>query len=89
MRWIVEKVNEFSEERVSWKVDCQSKPHEAGLLTLDSAKARTALGWHSRWSVETALRSTIDWYNSYRRNLPMRSAVLRDIEHYEAAPASV
>lgn len=86
VRWIIEKVNEFSDDPVSWTVDPCIKPHEAGLLTLDSAKARMALGWRSRWSAETALRSAVDWYRSYRRNEPMRGAVLRDIERYEATP---
>ena len=88
VRWIIEKVNEFTTEPVVWRVDPDFKPHEAGLLTLDSAKARSALGWGSRWSVETALRSAIDWYNAYGRSEPPRSAVLRDIERYEATSIS-
>jgi CDP-glucose 4,6-dehydratase len=88
VRWIIEKLNDDSDDRVSWAVDPAVKPHEAGLLTLDSTKARTALGWHSRWSVETALRSAFDWYEAYGRNDPARQAVMRDIEHYETTPVS-
>lgn len=84
VRWIIERLNELSDEPVEWKVESGIRPHESGLLTLDSAKARTTLGWTSRWSVETALRSTIDWYGSYRRKASVRDAVLSDMERYES-----
>lgn len=87
VRWIIEKINELSDQPVAWTVDLGIKPHEAGLLTLDSAKARTTLGWTSRWPVETALRSAVRWYNSYRRNESVRTAVIRDIEAYVETPA--
>ena len=86
VRWIIEKLNELSDERVEWVVERSTKPHEAGLLTLDSTKARTLLGWHSRWPVETALRSAIDWYKAYRRHDRIRDTVIRDIENYESTP---
>ena len=37
-------------------------PHEAGLLSLTSAKARQRLGWRPQWSVDQALACTVDWY---------------------------
>ena len=39
-------------------------PHEAGLLSLTSAKARACLGWQPQWGVDEALRFTVDWYKS-------------------------
>ncbi|MCE1236226.1 MAG: CDP-glucose 4,6-dehydratase [Hyphomicrobiales bacterium] len=39
-------------------------PHEATLLQLDSAKARTRLGWTSRWRFDEALAATVDWYRA-------------------------
>lgn len=88
VRWIIEKLNEYADESVSWTVDPTAKPHEAGLLTLDSTKARTTLGWESRWPVEIALRSAVDWYRAYVRNDHARNAVIRDIERYESTPVS-
>ncbi len=38
--------------------------HEAGLLLLDSTRARTELGWQSQSSLEQALRFTADWYQA-------------------------
>ena len=37
-------------------------PHEAEVLKLTSAKARSLLGWKPRWDFEQAVRYTIGWY---------------------------
>lgn len=37
-------------------------PHEAGLLSLTSAKARQRLGWRPQWTVDQALDYTVGWY---------------------------
>lgn len=38
-------------------------PHEANFLYLDSSKAQCELGWSSRWSLDTALAATAEWYS--------------------------
>ena len=38
--------------------------HEAGLLRLDSSKARTELGWIPRYNSCEAIRHTLDWYRN-------------------------
>ena len=40
--------------------------HEAGLLQLDSTKARSLLSWHPVWGLEESLRQTVDWYRAYQ-----------------------
>lgn len=42
------------------------QPHEAGLLQLDSTKARTLLHWHPVWGLEEGLRQTANWYRAYQ-----------------------
>ncbi|MCG3775436.1 MAG: CDP-glucose 4,6-dehydratase [Nitrospira sp.] len=37
-------------------------PHEAGLLTLATEKARYVLGWQPRWSFGEAVKHTMKWY---------------------------
>lgn len=37
-------------------------PYEATTLTVDSSKARSALGWSPRIPLETALESSVKWY---------------------------
>jgi CDP-glucose 4,6-dehydratase len=40
-------------------------PHEAGLLTLDCAKARTLLGWRPRLDLDEALVWCAGWYRAW------------------------
>lgn len=40
-------------------------PHEAGLLRLSIDKAWNRLGWAPRWSLEEAVRRTVEWYRSF------------------------
>lgn len=45
--------------------DAAAGPHEAGLLALDTSKARVRLGVQARWSLEEAVRRTLDWYRNW------------------------
>ncbi len=40
--------------------------HEANLLQLNCDKAHQYLGWYPRWNVDTALRTTAQWYGATR-----------------------
>jgi CDP-glucose 4,6-dehydratase len=40
-------------------------PHEAGLLALDSSKARQYLGWTPVWNIDTAVHKTVVWYEQF------------------------
>ncbi len=43
----------------------EGAPHEAGLLMLDSTKARRRLGWRPVWDVDTTLERTVEWYRAF------------------------
>jgi len=60
-------------------------PHEAGLLTLDSTKARTFLGWRPRWSFGQCIARTVEWYRAFDDGADMRAFTLEQIRAYEAA----
>lgn len=49
---------------LSWKLDpaAGEAPHEARALYLDSAKARSRLGWLPVWSLDRGLEMTAKWY---------------------------
>lgn len=51
--------------RASWHVTEKPQPHEAMLLYLDSAKARSVLGWKPIWQLDDALAATADWYRAW------------------------
>ena len=57
-------------------------PHEAGLLTLDCAKARTELLWHGVWTPEEAFRRTAVWYRDFYTE--QKIDTFRDLEQYES-----
>lgn len=47
---------------LQWHESEAKHPHEAGLLYLDTAKAKSMLGWKPVWNLTTALAATADWY---------------------------
>ena len=60
-------------------------PHEAQLLRLDCARARTVLGWQPRWRFDDAIRTTADWYAGHARGEDVRALTARQIDAFEAA----
>jgi len=48
-----------------WHVTGVPQPHEAGLLQLDSTKARSLLEWLPVWGLDEGLKRTADWYRLY------------------------
>jgi CDP-6-deoxy-D-xylo-4-hexulose-3-dehydrase len=46
-------------------------PHEAHSLRLDASKAISALRWRPRWSLDRALRMTVDWHRAHSRGEDM------------------
>lgn len=51
--------------QVRWQVESGPKPHEAGLLQLDSAKARMNLGWRPVWDFDSTIQHTASWYRQW------------------------
>ncbi len=78
--------------RVEWpEIQCQLQPqegapHEAGLLMLDSTKARRQLAWRPVWGLEETLRETVLWYRSFYEEGRVRTE--EQIERYEASAAA-
>ncbi|MEM0907185.1 MAG: CDP-glucose 4,6-dehydratase [Pseudomonadota bacterium] len=57
---------------------------EAGLLRLDSTKARVTLGWHPAWDFETVLAQTTAWYRAWNDGADLAALTRRQIADYEA-----
>lgn len=55
-------------------------PHETKILKLDSAKARTGLGWLPVWPWREAVRRTAAWYRAYYESGAISSVA--DLEQY-------
>lgn len=51
--------------KLEWHTTDVPQPHEANLLYLDSAKARSQLNWKPVWGLDTTLAKTVEWYNTW------------------------
>ncbi len=61
-------------------------PHEAGLLALETAKARAVLGVVPRWDLNLSVERTMQWYKSFDGGVPAAELCTGDIAAFEAAP---
>jgi CDP-glucose 4,6-dehydratase len=59
-------------------------PHEAGILKLDSAKARARLGWRPRWTADEALLATALWHAGVQAGQNPANLCVQQITAYEA-----
>ncbi len=72
-------------EDVRWQVTHRAQPHEATLLFLDSAKARSILQWKPVWDLDTTVMATATWYRAWLREQRVVSA--QQLADYVAAAA--
>lgn len=66
-----------------WEHDATPQPAEAAVLRLDSSRARSALGWRPRLSLDEALAWTVEWYRAQSEGAEMREVTVQQIESYE------
>ncbi|MAF92838.1 MAG: CDP-glucose 4,6-dehydratase [Bdellovibrionaceae bacterium] len=59
---ILNLTKEFLGEDFQFEVHENSDLHEAGLLSLDSAKAVSQLNWKPKWSGKEAIEMTLKWF---------------------------
>jgi len=59
-----------------------SELHEAGLLRLDSSRARQVLAWQPRWSLQDCLTHTLDWHLAWESGDDMRAITLHQLNLY-------
>ncbi len=68
---------------ISYQNDSR-QPHEAEWLALDASKARNVLGVKPRWTLNEAVRRTMQWYLLQREGASARSLCEADFSAYEA-----
>jgi len=66
----------------SWRQDPSAQPHEAQLLSLNCAKAKTQLKWRPRWHLELALEKIVNWHHALSKGADMRAITQKDIKSY-------
>ena len=83
VQWIAEHFSERWGEGAKWiEAACGSYPHEAMQLKLDSSKAKRALGWKPKWSLDQAIENIVMWHKAYIAGSDMNVITIRMIEEY-------
>ncbi len=90
VRWIVERMRAaWAEGAAAPAIDTGPRPHEAGLLRLDSARARTALGWRPALGLGEAIDWIVDWHKAVNDGEEARAVTLGQIAHYAALSSRI
>jgi CDP-glucose 4,6-dehydratase len=63
-------------------IDCECHAHESHLLSLDTGKARSRLGWQTRWQVERAVLESLNWYKAHLNGEDMQLYTLAQIDSF-------
>jgi CDP-glucose 4,6-dehydratase len=86
VRAVIEQAREVvGDAKVHYHQQLQG-PHEAGLLLLESAKARSQLGYRSRLGLAEGVRRTLHWYQAQAAGDDARRLCEEDIREYSALP---
>ena len=80
--WILDKMSKQF-ENFNWAMETSGKQHETNLLKLDITKAKLKLGWKPRWTLETSIDNTIQWYQAYIKNKNMIEFTKNQIRNYQ------
>lgn len=64
--WILDEIKCVWNEPVNWEIAEGVQPHEARLLKLDSAKAKSELKWQPKLSLGEAVKLTAEWYRGFK-----------------------
>jgi CDP-glucose 4,6-dehydratase len=68
-------------DSASWHAQGDGGPHEANFLKLDCSKAKTVLGWHPRWNIQTAVEKTVEFAKAQSDNERL-SCIEKQINEY-------
>lgn len=81
--WIVDRMLDMWGSD-GWDRPNGAQPHEATLLKLDCSKARAALGWRPRFSLEKALEKVVEWHKGVAAGDDARELSFRQLEEYSS-----
>jgi len=68
----------------NWQIDTLEHPHEASVLTLNSNKARSELGWADKLSFNESVEWTTSWYKNVHHGADPLEETLKNIRDFEA-----
>jgi CDP-glucose 4,6-dehydratase len=88
VRWIVERMRTAWGDAPTPQADSGPRPHEAGLLRLDSSRARAELGWRPVLDLGEAIGWIVEWHKAVAGGEDARAVSLRQIARYAALAGS-
>ena len=65
-----------------FEIQRESIKAEADYLSVESAKARTSLGWNSKFTFDTSIQMTVDWYKTFYSNADVSAFTEKQIADY-------
>ncbi len=81
--WILDEIKRIWNEPVNWQITGGKQPHEACLLKLDSAKAKSELGWLPKLTLDEAVNLTAEWYHGFMDKKDLAELTKRQILFYQ------
>lgn len=84
--WVVERLAAHWPGARPWVLADGAQPYEARLLSIDSSRARQALGWRPRWTLEEALERTVLWYRTHYQGGDAAAATAAQIAEFFGEP---
>ena len=67
---------------VKWIVKDDGGPHEAKFLKLDCSKLKETFGWKSVFTIDTAMKKTVEWTREWITGNDLLSCMDRQIEEF-------
>jgi len=83
VEWVVSQVREQWGSPIDVETKNAEGYHEAGILTLDNAKATRLLSLSPNWKIEKTVRKTVEWYRAYFDRKDMMNLSLAQLEEFE------
>lgn len=83
VQWITRHLADLWGGGARWQVADGAHAHEAGMLRLDSSKARLTLGWRPRLTLDEALEWVVEWYRDASRGAPAMDLCAAQIARYQ------
>ncbi len=81
--WIADRLVALWGGDARWALEDGARPYEATLLAVDSAKARTEMGYRPIWRLEQALVRTVEWYKAHLAGEDMRAFTFSQIAAFQ------
>lgn len=82
---IADRLAELWGPGLRWHGDSAEHPHEAGVLKLDSSRARLRLRWRPRWNLDATLRSIVDFHRAHDGGADVRELMRAQVAAFGAA----